>query len=146
MKLVYNQYETPILNGSFFNLLFIESATEFYKFQYHLQLHFLGEGEIFCLSEPGKILPMDKNCDWITSPWNLDLNSRKLINNLYSYLSETLRENNLDTDIINKWIEIEEVLESVFYDEESVVYNKEIIGLSQIFKFFDVRLNDDINL
>jgi CRISPR type II-A-associated protein Csn2 len=145
MKLVYNQYECPIIKYSYFNVLIIENSNEFYNFQYNLQLQMLGERDAFSLSRADVILPMDKNCDWLTSPWNLEINSRKTLNNLYTYLAETLQEEGLDTETIRKWMDIEEIFESAFFDEESVISNKEIIGLNQLFKFFDVKLNDDLS-
>lgn len=145
MKLVYNQYECPIIKSSYFNLLVIENSYEFYNFQHNLQLQMLGENDAFSLSKTDILLPIDKHCDWLTSPWNLEMNSRKTLNNLYDYLVDTLQENGLDTDVLKKWLDIEDVFEFAFFDEESVIYNRDIINLKQLFKFFGIKLNDDLS-
>jgi CRISPR type II-A-associated protein Csn2 len=145
MRMMYNQYDTALIDSSYFNILIVERAAEFYKLQLDMNMQMDGNNELFTISEHGNILPFEKSIDWVDSIWDLDLNSKKMTGNLYRYLTDTLREDGLDTEIYRKWNEIEEMLATSFFDENSVVLNRELVSLPQILKNFEVHLDDDIN-
>lgn len=142
MRLFYKQYEVPFVDQSEFSLLVIEHAKEFYSIQFDLVMQIAGDGSNFILSNSKGLLQFEKELDWIPDPWSLDLNGRKITGNLHSYLVTTLQERGLDLQLIQKWTEIEEILVNSFVDETSVVMNRELIGLQQLLKHFEVKLED----
>lgn len=142
MRLFYKQYEVPFVDQSKFSLLVIEQAKEFYSLQFDLVKQIAGDGSKFILSNNKGILQFEKELDWIPDPWSLDLSGRKIISNLHNYLVTTLQERGLDLPLIQKWAEIEEILADAFVDESSVVMNRELIGLQQMLKNFEVKLED----
>ena len=144
MKLYYKQYETPFVSDSLFTVLVVENAKDFYSLQYDLHLQVSGDRSTFSLSNHKGLLNIEKELDWIKSPWDLELNGRKIIVNLYTHLATMFQENGMEFLLLQKWTELQDLLFDAFVDESSVVMNNEVVGLQPLLKAFEVKLEDSM--
>lgn len=103
-----------------------------------------GEENDFVLWEGTKQLSLDKYSEIIMDFFNIDFNSKKIINALYSGLNNIMEDEDITKALINKNIvdALEIALLKVPY--ESISYNLDF-EWKDLFKFYNVRIDSECN-
>ena len=86
MEFVENQIETVIIESP--------QVLSTYLSELQNQIEGTGEGQ-WRLSEKGELLQIEKNCNMLLNPFQLDLNNRKIVTALYNMIDKEVKNTEL---------------------------------------------------
>ena len=148
MRLFHPSFENPFLfEENLINVLVIENGKTLYELTYELLNQINGEDGDWVLSDENKLkdLDLEKTFYFITEPFTLDFNNKKIQNKLLAKLKEIAVDEehySLTNDIIGQnVVYIEKILEKVDY---SLEYNT-LPDINSFIKIFDIKLQPDYN-
>lgn len=140
MRLVYPEYEICIeLGENIINVICIEHPKIFRKFIYYLWEQYKGTEGPILLSSNNTVLNIEKNVEIIANPFEININQKKIINNLY---------NELRTITMTQFADIVQqinILDVSYFDQlinelpYHLSYNVEL-KIIDLFKMYDLRL------
>lgn len=144
MKLVYPDFSHQItFEEGKINLILIEGPFEFRKLVGELYLQTNGNEGRFVLSHGEEILKIQKSIHCIMNPFDLSLNSKKILDKIYNDLKDEVLDTDLymqQASVISELIRfIANVVERMDYP---LIYNTEV-DIKQIFKILNIRLNEE---
>ena len=95
----------------------------------------------FVLSDE-KNIKFEKDVIFITEPFHVDLNGKKIINKLYGQLENITKELTEDYDVINRNIikSLEKITDGITYN--NLKYNLEF-DWKELFKLYDVKVEEN---
>lgn len=143
MNLVNAEYGIDIkLSDEYINELLIENPDSFTMIVSQLYQGCNGKECEWILSENDRILKLDKTCEFVDNPLQIDFNNKKIQNRLYSEMLETCNGLVLEKSAINYNIvqHLEKVINSLPY--EYVAYDIEF-DWTNLFKMYNVRIEVD---
>lgn len=141
MKLYYDQINLPLIEDQYLSVLQIESSELLLKFTKAIMINLVENNENFYLAHNNLSLEFNKFCEWIDSPWKLDLKNRRLQNTYINHLAKTILDNNEDEQIFQKWIELHELISTFIIEEALVNIELNNLALTEILKAFSVQAN-----
>ena len=141
MRLVYYPLELPVIENSTFSVLSVENSNTFSMSIRDIVEQILGFDGSWVLSDHNKEFDFKKYVEFIQNPWILDVNDRKLINGLYSTLTQKAHLNGTDQKLQEMNSQISQILGELLFDEQIVDFDSTCIELKDIFKLFDIRFN-----
>lgn len=140
MKLVNSELAIQIeLSENYMQYLTIENPSVFAKAVQDIWNQSNGRDGNFLLSEGGKELSFAKNCFFISNPFDVNCNERKIITKLY----QELNENALDLYITQKSelnMQIQQFLYAVLNTVPYHLTSNESIEIPELLKAFDVKI------
>lgn len=142
MKLVNSYYGLEIqLDENNITVLVVENASTMSKIVYDLINQCRGLEGNFVLSE-NKILKMDKESEIIVNPFQLDFSNKKILNALYSEMTATAMDYEVDKAKLNS--ELIELLDNITINQSysGICYSLDWEWAS-LFKMYNVHLDDD---
>lgn len=140
MNLVNAEYGIDInLSDEYISELLIENPDSFSSIVSQLYQGCNGKECEWILSEDDEILRLEKVCDFVDNPLQIDLNNKKIQGRLYSEMQETCNGLVSEKNEINYIIvhHLEKVINSLPY--ECVAYDMEFDWIN-LFKLFNVRI------
>lgn len=142
MILQYKDYPLPLVNCKYFNVLNVENAKFYFELlnDIYSDLH-CASSNLF-LSQDGKEVDKNKCLEWINSLWNLELNDRTHLSQLSKRIAKMLFDKNLDSQIINLWLQIEEVIGNELFMEDGIETSDDLPTLDKIVSLAGVRYVD----
>ncbi len=129
-----------VADESFINTIIIENASVFSKAVHELMLQINGADGRFVLSENNKLLQISKKIDLIINPFDIDVNSKKILSKIYDNLEAIA----VHEDLYIKTREMEQTLVSYLNDlniafTEPIDYDIDL-KLSNLFKAVNVSI------
>ncbi|MDO5564492.1 MAG: type II-A CRISPR-associated protein Csn2 [Eubacteriales bacterium] len=143
MKLVYVGQDINIaLIENKANVISIETPKLFSEIIFNLINQTQGKPGNFILSDIEKELSIEKNIDFVSNPFLSNINDKKVINNLYSYLSIYAQENLYkETMDLNRLI-VEYLDKILNFSPYNTEYNTEI-DISALFKIYGLKIESN---
>lgn len=125
------------------NILAIENPYHYYSFVSELNSQISGENGLIVLSSDDKLLKLSSTIELITQFVPFEINNKKLINKLYSFLStKTQMSENYE-----RMLQINNAvcgfISSIGFDENLDIDFNSSVDLSLLFKSVDLRFSDD---
>ncbi len=122
------------------NILVLENPAIFSKMIRELLEQKEGYEGNFVLSKNYEIIDISKNIEIITDVFNLDFNSKKIVNKVYSWLNETANIDMLEKTR-NIYKEIVTYLSHIIqYSDYPLTYNEDI-NITDIFKICNLKID-----
>lgn len=134
MEFVENQIETVIIESP--------QILSAYFSELQNQIEGTGEGQ-WRLSEKGELLQIDKNCNMLLNPFQLDLNNRKIVTALYNMIDKEVK----NSELLLEWNRIFPILaERLECLLQAIDYRFSYVDkleLKDFLKFMNVRYQDE---
>ncbi len=144
MKLVHPNLGSQIVFAeNKVNVLTIENRKLFVDFVQELILQIDGEEGNFILSEKEKELSLEKSCNLIIDPFNIDINNKKVLHKIYLQLKEISMDeyNYLSTTKIKS--DVLQYLEKITYNCDVPLGFDDDFDIAGLFKILDVKIEDE---
>lgn len=145
MKLVQPDFFFPIdFKENQIETIVIEKPELFSDMVFQLKSHINGEGDFgWVLSAGNKLLDMEKTCEIIINPFDVDINNRKLQNALYEKLETEINS----TDNLFVWNELcgkmEKELQKFLEPMDYNITYSENIAIKDFLKLMKVCFQED---
>lgn len=144
MKLTHPDYTFNIeFRENIVNKIVIESPNVLSDIILDLMRQYNGGEGRWILSQNGEIIKVSEQCELVLDIFNVDLNQKKMINNLYKLLENEIQH----SDKLNEWriisANILGLLERTICDCDYNVCYKDEIEIKDILKIVDVRFERD---
>ncbi len=142
MKLVCSKFGLVIdFPENEIQVLRIESSSLFLEFTEMLwQQCATGEGE-FIFSEEHKEKRLDKDAEFVSNPFQLNLNNRKILSRLYQELKEHALGVHLD-ETLNLENHLEQYVIKLCDEVDYPLTYKQEMDLTSLFKMYEVQLDE----
>lgn len=140
MKLVHPELSAPLIEKNIDSVEWIiELPQLFAKYVQELYIQSNGKEGSFVLSRNNRIVDIAKNVEMILNPFAVDINEKKIINKLYTQLSDLAmaEENYLYTQEVMQMIS--KYLLDLEQKTEHILFLENQIDLSLLFKAAGVR-------
>ena len=93
MKLVYSDLNLKFeFRENECQVLVVENPKTFSEIVWDFHRQMLGEEDKLVLSENDKVLLLEKNCDLIINPYDLEINNRRVLGKLYQEMKAISNE------------------------------------------------------
>ena len=125
-------------------VLVVENPKTFSEIVWDFHRQMLGEEDKLVLSENDKVLLLEKNCDLIINPYDLEINNRRVLGKLYQEMKAISNEDfyiqagEVRTKIVNY---LDDISMKLPYP---ICFNAEM-DVMNLYKLFDLRLEEEID-
>lgn len=144
MKLYHPIFLNPIeIKENEINVIVIENAKVFSSLIFQLKNQIEGlEGE-FIFSSNNKMIDIPKNLDLIIDLFNVEINSKKIINKLYEHINKLSMSEQFYLKTVEVRNTVDLYIENLAYEfNQSICYNDEF-DVKAILKMGEVKFYDD---
>lgn len=146
MKLVYHQLNQPIvLSENKVNVVVIENPLFYRNFILDLQDCLLGKNEKFVLSDNDRELNLGKSLYVIFSVFNIEINSHKIISQLYESLDNIAHTDEFIYDTNSFEADLATYAVKLLQKSDLPLTFNENIDLVSIFKALNIRFDEEGN-
>lgn len=145
MKLRIIGFEDEIyLDEENVNIIEIESPKYFANFLGNLndKINGIENDEIFLLDNDDKELEMNKNMYMIFDLYNIDYNSKKILNKLYEIIESNV-EKNQDLELENLMLQIRNYLIQEINELQFEFTMKSELNVSEILKLYNLKIDEN---
>jgi CRISPR type II-A-associated protein Csn2 len=145
MKLRIIGFEDEIyLDEENVNIIEIESPKYFANFLGNLndKINGIENDEIFLLDNDDKELEMNKNMYMIFDLYNIDYNSKKILNKLYEIIENNV-EKNQDLELENLMLQIRNYLIQEINELQFEFTMKSELNVSEILKLYNLKIDEN---
>ena len=146
MKLKINGFENEIqLDDEYINILTIKNAKCFTHIIGILndKINGIESNEIFLLDEKNQEIKMEKKAFMILDIFNIDYNSRKILNKIYNIITENI-EKNQDYEVEKMIMELRNYIIQEINELPFEFVMKSELEIPEILKLYNLKI-DDIN-
>lgn len=141
MKLVYPDYRFQIyFEESIVNVLVIENEKEFTHLIREIVQQINGYDGRFVLSEEDKILKVTNTIQCIIDPFNLEINSKKVLDRIYEKSKQDIMDTDLYLSQENMNLIINEFMNRVLEQSDYSLVYQDRFDVKNIFKLVDLKI------
>ncbi len=144
MILKINGFSNTIkFNDEYVNVINISNSKMFTNFLDCLnnKINGLESDEIFLLDEDNNILDISKKMYLLFDLFNIDFNSKKILNSLYDIIEENIKKNQ-DYELENMFTKIRNYLITELNELPIEVSMKQELGITEILKLYGVKIDN----
>ena len=141
MKLIYPRINfTYNLKNKQLNSLVIESPSVMEQCIIDLYEDTNGKGDNFRLSDDEEELSIARTMALVMTPIDFNYIKREINKSFLSYVKREIDESDLSQRIVEKYAEIKELLEELYYLSDIPIEYDSMVTENDIFKHFDIHL------